>query len=143
MFTLDQRLANDTLTIGHFNLSRVLLTKDKRYPWCILVPQVAGIKEAYQLSASQQDLLQQESSLLGRAMMDLFNGDSLNVAALGNVVSQLHVHHVVRYHDDETWPGPIWGVGQALDYTEQELAQRAHEITKKLLGAKGFKPVAS
>lgn len=139
MFKLDTRLQNDTLTLGCFGLSRVLLMKDKRYPWCILVPQVADIKEAYQLSASQQTQLQQESNALGKALMELYHGDSLNVAALGNVVSQLHVHHVIRFYGDQTWPAPVWGVGSAVAYDEQELSQRATEIVNKLSGLLDFK----
>jgi len=138
MFKLDPRLQNDTLVLGHFGLSVVLLSKDKRYPWCILVPKVADIREAYQLSAQQQAQLQQESSTLGKALMELYLGESLNVAALGNVVSQLHVHHVVRYQNDNTWPGPIWGVGSAVPYTEQQLAQTAGNIVAKLSGLLDF-----
>jgi len=140
VFTLDLRLQNDTLTLGHFGLSRVLLAKDKRYPWCILVPQVADIQEAYQLSAIQQAQLQQESSALGQALMELYQGDSLNVAALGNVVSQLHVHHVIRFKNDDTWPGPIWGVGSAIAYTDQELDKTAADIVARLNGVLDFTP---
>jgi len=138
MFTLDARLQNDTLTLGQFGLSRLLLSKDKRYPWCILVPQVDNIQEAYQLSEDQQAQLQQESSALGQTLMALFEGDSLNVAALGNVVSQLHVHHVVRYKNDPTWPGPIWGVGDAVTYSDQELLTMADKIKLKLHGTLDF-----
>jgi len=138
MFTLDARLQNDTIMLGQFGLSRLLLSKDKRYPWCILVPQVDNIQEAYQLSEDQQAQLQQESNALGKTLMALFEGDSLNVAALGNVVSQLHVHHVVRYKNDPTWPGPIWGVGDAVSYSDQELLTMANKIKLKLHGTLDF-----
>ncbi len=139
MFELDKRLQADTIIIGEFPLSLVLLSKDSRYPWCILVPKVANITEAYQLSNKQQAALSQESNLLGKVLMELYQGDSLNVAALGNVVSQLHVHHVVRFTNDETWPGPIWGVGDSSSYTASELTQRATEIVNRLNGLLEFK----
>jgi len=138
MFELDARLNNDTLTLGSFGLSRLLLMKDKRYPWCILVPQVAGITEAFQLSEAQQLALAKESSLLGKTMMDIHQGDSLNVAALGNVVSQLHVHHVIRVHDDATWPGPIWGVGSSVAYGDVALNEIGNAIVQRLAGQLGF-----
>lgn len=138
MFELDPRLNNDTVTLGQFGLSQVLLMNDKRYPWCILVPQVADITEAYQLSQGQQAALSEESNAVAKALMELFDGDSLNVAALGNVVAQLHVHHVVRFCEDHTWPGPVWGVGQPISYSSQELARRVDEITQKLAMLDGF-----
>jgi len=138
MFELDARLNNDTLTLGSFGVSRLLLMKDKRYPWCILVPQMVGITEAYQLSEAQQLALAKESSLLGQTLMELYQGDSLNVAALGNVVSQLHVHHVVRFHDDATWPSPVWGVGSAEAYQESALNEIAQTIVQRLAGQLSF-----
>lgn len=138
MFTLDSRLTNDTLVLGDFELSRVLLMKDSRYPWCILVPKEADITEIYQLSESQQAQLTKESALLGQQLMTLFKGDSLNVAALGNVVSQLHVHHVIRYQNDATWPGPVWGVGCAEPYTDNALIGIAKKISVSLAGELGF-----
>ncbi|MDP2560466.1 HIT domain-containing protein [Psychrobium sp. 1_MG-2023] len=138
MFTLDERLANDTVMLGDFELSQLLLMNDKRYPWCILVPKRKDINEIYQLSEAEQNQLNHESVLLGRTLMALFKGDSLNVAALGNVVSQLHVHHVVRFHGDSCWPGPVWGVGQAISYSESELDELQQKITTPLLGKLGF-----
>ena len=77
--------------------------------------------ESYQLTAEQQQQLCLESAMVAETLMNEFNGDSMNVAALGNVVSQLHVHHVVRFTSDDTWPGPIWGVGQAVPYSDEAL----------------------
>jgi diadenosine tetraphosphate (Ap4A) HIT family hydrolase len=138
MFELDPRLANDTIVLGDFIESRLLLVKDSRYPWCILVPKHSEITEMYQLSQSQQAQITKESALLGQTLMSLFDGVSLNIAALGNVVSQLHIHHVVRYVDDSTWPGPIWGVGTAVAYSRDDLNQRASQITAQLKGKLGF-----
>ncbi len=138
MFELDKRLQRDTLVVGNFELSSLLLSRDRRYPWCILVPRVAGISESYQLDQNQQIQLCQESSLVASELMRIFNGDSMNIAALGNVVSQLHVHHVVRFKDDECWPGPIWGVGTALSYTNIELQALNDKLVKCFENKLGF-----
>jgi len=109
--------------MGDFPLSRLLLMNDARYPWFILVPRRDDIQEIFQLDAEEQQQLQRESSLLGKHLMECFGGDKLNIAALGNLVSQLHIHHIVRYRDDMTWPGPVWGVGLAQPYEEGRLAE--------------------
>jgi len=115
--------------MGDFPLSRLLLMNDARYPWFILVPRRDDIQEIYQLGAEEQLQLQRESSLLGKHLMERFGGDKLNIAALGNLVAQLHIHHIVRYLDDASWPGPVWGVGMPLPYGEEHLA----EIREKLI----------
>ncbi len=121
MFTLDPRLEKDTLYLGDFTLSRVLLMNDARYPWVILVPRVVGLTECFQLSEAEQAQLTKESNFVAKLLKALVQADKMNVAALGNVVSQLHIHHVARYQADETWPAPVWGKGQAIPYTDQEL----------------------
>lgn len=120
MFTLDPRLEQDTIYLGDFALSRVLLMNDARYPWVILVPRHVGLTECFQLSQSDQIQLTKESNFVAQSLTELVQADKMNVAALGNVVSQLHIHHVARYQEDETWPAPVWGKGQAIPYTEQE-----------------------
>ena len=131
-FSLDPRLANDCEVIGDLPLSRVLLMKDSRYPWCILVPRQPAITEIYQLSVAQQQQLLAESSLVGERLMAMCEGHKLNVAALGNVVSQLHVHHVVRFEDDPSWPGPVWGVGSAEPYDSETLAALTDTLRQHL-----------
>ena len=106
---LDSRLQRDTILVVSWPLCEVLLMNESRYPWLILVPRRPGATEIYQLEEIDQMTLLRESSRLGRALMTEFAGDKLNVAALGNVVSQLHVHHVVRFAGDAAWPGPVWG----------------------------------
>src|SRR5262245_27562488 len=96
-FELHPRLAADTIVLGDFPLCRLLLMNDAQYPWFILVPRRAGAREIYQLDERDQQQLLKESAQLSRAVMDAFRGEKLNVAALGNLVPQLHVHHVVRY----------------------------------------------
>jgi diadenosine tetraphosphate (Ap4A) HIT family hydrolase len=128
MFTLHPRLEADCIALGDFPLSRLLLMNDTRYPWFILVPRHEDIQEIYQLPEEAQQQLQRESSLLGSHLMACFGGDKLNIAALGNLVSQLHIHHIVRYRDDEAWPGPVWGVGLPSRYGQQRLAEVRERI---------------
>jgi len=120
MFKLDPRLQQDTLFIASFKLCDALLMNDARYPWVILVPRITGLTEIYQLSEQDQQQLTIESNTVAQNLAELVSADKMNVAALGNVVSQLHIHHVARYQQDETWPDPVWGKGQAVRYSEDE-----------------------
>jgi diadenosine tetraphosphate (Ap4A) HIT family hydrolase len=133
MAALHPQLAQDTVELGRFPLCRVLLMRDANYPWIILVPDRDGISEIYQLSEADQQLLLKESSTLARLLNNEFNADKLNIAALGNVVPQLHVHHVVRYQKDPAWPAPVWGKVPALPYNDAELEQRVAKITAALM----------
>ncbi len=119
-FELHHRLAEDAYEIGSLPLSRLLLMNDSRYPWFILVPARAGITEIHDLAGSDQNQLIKESVLVSRMMKHLFKADKMNVASLGNVVSQLHIHHIARYHNDEYWPAPIWGMGKTVPYEPSE-----------------------
>lgn len=120
-WVLDQKLADDSIFVADWPLSQLRLINDSRFPWLVLVPRVSNIEEIFQLSSYDQQRLLQESSHLAKALSDLFKADKMNVAALGNVVRQLHVHHIVRYVGDCCYPSPVWGVGEAVSYTEQEL----------------------
>jgi diadenosine tetraphosphate (Ap4A) HIT family hydrolase len=116
-FQLDPRLTADTFLVGETPLSQALLMNDARYPWLILVPRRSDVTEPFELSEADQAQLWQESMLLGEAMKAHFAADKLNIAALGNQVAQLHVHHIARFHADDAWPGPVWGVGSAVPYS--------------------------
>lgn len=122
-FNLHPRLAADTLLAGDLALCRVLLMNDARFPWLILVPRQDGLREAYDLAEEDEALLWREATQLGKELMHEFGGDKLNIATLGNQVSQLHVHVIVRQEADAAWPGPIWGVGKAQPYSQQQLAK--------------------
>jgi diadenosine tetraphosphate (Ap4A) HIT family hydrolase len=128
MAEIHPQLKNDCVLLGRFDLCYLLLANDANYPWFILVPDRDSIKEIYQLSEDDQRQLLTESSLLSGQIMQIFKGDKLNVAALGNQVPQLHVHHIVRYENDPAWPAPVWGQVAAKPYAETELA----EIVSKL-----------
>ena len=136
MATLHAQLAADCIVLGRFPLCHLLLTNDHNYPWFILVPDRADIREIYQLEATDRNQLLDESCLLSEFLMNEFNGDKLNVAALGNQVPQLHLHHVVRYHSDPAWPAPIWGKHPALPYSETALEEI--KIKFRIAGLKDF-----
>lgn len=123
-FELHPQLASDCALVGDFALSRVLLMNDSRYPWLILVPRRAGLCELHELREDERMLFWRESMLLGRALMSHYGGHKLNVAALGNMVAQLHIHHIVRHTHDAAWPRPVWGVHPALPYAPDILQQQ-------------------
>jgi diadenosine tetraphosphate (Ap4A) HIT family hydrolase len=122
VFVLDQRLLQDTVPVGDFPLSRLLLSNDSQYPWFILVPRRADISEVFQLSEADQAQLWSETNFLSQTLLRLFNADKMNVAALGNVVSQLHMHVIVRHKTDVAWPAPVWGKHPAVPYSADQSA---------------------
>jgi len=132
LFTLHPQLANDTIELAEFPLSKLLLCNDSAYPWFILVPKVADISEIYQLDWQQQQQLLNESSLLSELLMQVFAGDKMNVAALGNVVEQLHIHHVVRFKEDAQWPKPIWGQQPLTAYSDAEITALKDKLLPQL-----------
>lgn len=121
-FVLHPKLAEDTIPLGESRLCEVRLMNDSHWPWVLLVPRVADIREIYQLPQAQQHRLAEESALLGEGMMKAFAGDKLNVAALGNMVPQLHLHHIIRHEGDPAWPGPVWGRLTPTPHDEQAIA---------------------
>lgn len=129
-FTLDSRLQQDSVHVIDLASSQVRLSRDARYPWIILIPQRADIVEIYDLGPDEQSLLWQQATRLGQAMMDFYGGDKLNIATLGNVVAQCHLHVIVRFQGDAAWPGPVWGQGSAEAYADEALDQRRGEIAR-------------
>ena len=134
MFELHPQLEADTVTVGYLPLSRILISKDANYPWFILVPQRADLSEIHHLDQADRQQLFEESCRLSECMVDAFSPDKMNVAALGNVVPQLHVHHIARYKGDPAWPGPVWGVVPARPYQEGALQQRIDLVIELLQG---------
>lgn len=132
MFTLHPQLAADTFNLGHFPLSLLLLMNDSNYPWFILVPQCDQIRELHELDDADRIQLLNESTLLSRALTQIFTPDKLNIAALGNQVPQLHVHHIVRYTRDPAWPAPVWGKLPARPYYSAESTKLARLLTPLL-----------
>lgn len=128
MFALDSRLEQDTFALGDFPLCRLLLSKDANYPWFILVPRRADISEIFQLDDSDRQQLWKETQFLSETLKDCFAADKMNVAALGNVVSQLHMHVIVRRRDDAAWPAPVWGQKPAIEYSDDQLNEVRQRI---------------
>ncbi|EQM67285.1 HIT family protein [Pseudomonas solani] len=128
MFALDQRLQQDCLQVGDFPLCRLLLMNDVHYPWFILVPRREDVSELFQLDADDQLRLWSETTRLAEVLKDSFGADKMNVATLGNVVSQLHMHVIARRREDAAWPAPVWGRHPAQPYT----AEQVDEVMAKL-----------
>lgn len=127
-FELDYRLENDCVLVGSLPLCQILLMKDANYPWLVLVPQRNQISEIYQLDSDDQEQLVWESSFVSERLMKAFDGDKMNIAALGNVVPQLHIHHVVRLETDPAWPNPVWGAVPPKAYSSDALSQRVERL---------------
>jgi diadenosine tetraphosphate (Ap4A) HIT family hydrolase len=140
MFELHPQLAADCVPLGRFPLCQLLLLRDANYPWFVLVPQRPDMREIHQLDEADQQQLLRESVLLARAMEQAFKPDKLNVAALGNLVPQLHVHHVARYRADPAWPAPVWGKVPALAYGPGELERTAAHLLAALPAEAEFTP---
>ncbi len=135
-FELHPQLAADTILVGDFPLCRLLLMNDRQYPWTILVPRRAGLREIYELHESDQLRFWRESAQLSQTLMRAFGGDKLNVAALGNMVPQLHIHHIVRFKADPAWPAPVWGKHPAQPYESAALSERL-QLLRSLLNLEG------
>jgi diadenosine tetraphosphate (Ap4A) HIT family hydrolase len=121
-FTLHPALARDTVEVARLPLCRVLLMRDRRFPWLILVPEREAVREIHELAADDRSRLIEEIARASRVLSGLVRPDKVNVGALGNVVPQLHVHVVARFAADAAWPGPVWGSGVAQPYPEEDLA---------------------
>lgn len=112
-FTLHPRLAGDCAVVGDLPLCRLLLMRDRRFPWCILVPRISGLTELHEVPEARRAEWFAELDAVSRALLDLPAVTKINVGALGNLVGQLHVHVVGRHPGDAAWPGPVWGSGPA------------------------------
>lgn len=134
-FQLHPRLEQDCIEIGRLELSRLLLMNDRQYPWCLLVPERENILEIYELSQQDQQQLLTESSLLTSKMAEIYRADKMNIAAIGNMVPQLHVHHIVRYRTDKAWPAPVWGHSNALPYDKNQIKDQVAKLREALNNA--------
>jgi len=140
-FTLHPKLAADSIELGNCQICKVLLINDSNYPWLVLVPRRGDIRELYQLEQADIEQVQRESLEVSKLLMQHFKGDKLNVAALGNLVPQLHIHHIVRFENDAAWPKPIWGVVNAVAYKKNELDKMSESLRTLLSStALQFKP---
>jgi diadenosine tetraphosphate (Ap4A) HIT family hydrolase len=130
MFTLHNKLQDDTIEIVSLALSRVLLMNDSSFPWLILVPAREGMREIHELAIRDRSVLIEEVAAASEIIQDLFSPDKINIGALGNIVPQLHVHIIGRFKTDCAWPGPVWGACAVRSYAEEELNAVAGRIKK-------------
>jgi diadenosine tetraphosphate (Ap4A) HIT family hydrolase len=121
MWMLHPQLGQDTAPVGDLVLSRVLASRDASYPWIILVPRRAGVVEIIDLDEADRATLMAEIAEVSDALKRFTACDKLNIAAIGNVVPQLHVHVVARRKDDAAWPRPVWGAAPPRPYADGEL----------------------
>ena len=120
-FILDPRLAESSFFVEDWELCRVALKNDKTWPWLYLVPRRINIREICDLTPAHQGLLMKEISFASKVLLSVYNPEKINVAALGNMVPQLHVHIFARFKDDPAWPKPVWAVQQdEISYTDAE-----------------------
>ena len=132
MFELHPKLMGHAAVLGDFPLSQLLLIDDANYPWFALVPKRENVTEIHQLSEDDQYQFIRESSALFETLNKVFNPDKLNLASYGNRVTQLHVHHVVRYENDAAWPDPIMGKVPLKPYTEEQREEIRHKMINAL-----------
>ena len=123
-FQLDDRLAADTVSVMQSGVVDIRMIRDARYYWLVLVPQIEGAVEWFDLPDVAARGLFTTAQECAQRLQALTRADKMNIAALGNMVKQLHVHVIARHEADEAWPEPVWGVGEAVDFDEAELKDR-------------------
>ena len=131
-FELHPVLERDTTHVIDLPLCRVLLMEDARFPWLILVPRQHGLREFHDVIEQDAMQLHKEIALTSQSLLDLTGAYKINVAALGNMVPQLHVHVIARNEDDEAWPNPVWQSGLAVPYTDRVRAGRVELLQEAI-----------
>ncbi len=131
-FQLHPQLVSDCALVTELALCTLLLMNERRYPWFILVPRVAGMTELYQLEQDRREQFLAESCWLAERLNSIYRPDKLNIASIGNQVAQLHVHHIVRYRSDPVWPGTVWCDPSREVFSRQQLADKAAELRQAL-----------
>ena len=129
---LHPQLADDTHPVAQFKLCELRLMDDANHPWLILVPRVEDAVELIDLDEAQQVELTREVATTSRALQKAFSPHKLNVAALGNLVPQLHVHVIARFREDIAWPRPVWGMATAQPYSPEALVRRIQRLQEAL-----------
>ena len=131
-FKLDPRLGADTYQVTDLPLCRMLLMNDNRYPWLVLVPRQHGLRELHDLSREDQSRLMSEITRTAKILEVCHQPDKLNIGALGNIVTQLHIHVLGRFYGDIAWPGPVWGIGEPVAYFEKQANALIREFRAQL-----------
>ena len=131
-WSLNSQLEGDTIDIGDLPLCRVLVIKDAHYPWLLLVPRRPDIVEIIDLGEVEQAQLMTEISRVSRALKDVTKCEKLNIAALGNLVPQLHVHVIARRSSDVAWPRPVWGAAPPLAHDPEGIQHFIRALRRKI-----------
>ena len=129
-FKLHPTLYADCHHLGHIISSALLLHKNALIPWFIMVPDT-DVNELYKLQPEQQKIIQHETNILSRFVEEHFTVDKLNIATIGNIVPQLHIHIIGRFIDDFCWPNPVWGRSEFTTYEDQQLVTIKHALINK------------
>lgn len=132
-FAVDPAFEAGSVFAADWPLCQVRLQDDARFVWLILIPRVPGATELEHLSSTDRAGLMEETVRAGALVRRLAEGagrpiDKLNVAAIGNVTAQLHVHVVGRRRDDGLWPDPVWGRPGAVRCEAEALAEKLAAI---------------
>jgi diadenosine tetraphosphate (Ap4A) HIT family hydrolase len=130
-FHLDERIVRDSDLLTKIGLCELRLMKDGRWPWLMLVPQRPDVSEVFDLTPLDQTMLTFETTLVAETLKNVTGAQKINVAAIGNIVRQLHVHVIARSEGDANWPGPVWGFGTA----EPRSAEETKAFSAKILDA--------
>lgn len=138
-FQLHPRLQQDCIILGNLPLCKVLMIKEDIGPWLILVPRIENLKEIHHMTETQQIQFIQESSAVAQLLEDNFTPDKINIGALGNLVPQLHIHHIARFTTDCAWPGPVWGNTNGVIRDQSSQTSLVYLLRDKLDAISGFK----
>ena len=138
-FSLDERLEADSLFVRNHDNIQIRVMNDARYVWVLLVPEIPDVTELHELTPTKQNSLMRLAATIGagiktNSLSSMPDITKINTALIGNMVSQLHLHIVGRYEDDEAWPGPVWGVGNAIRLDEDGIKQR-RQLINSIVGA--------
>ena len=131
-FELNSRLLGESTFVTKLTLSQVRLNNDSRFPWLILIPEIAGLKELHEIPEEHQTIVHKEMNFCSTVLQKFTSADKMNVAALGNLVPQLHIHVIARKHNDSTWPQPVWSAGDAKPYEKESLIKLADDLRDRL-----------
>ena len=131
-FKLNSRLLEESTFVTKLTLSQVRLNHDSRFPWLILIPEIAGLKELHEIPEEHQTIVHKEMNFCSTVLQKFTSADKMNVAALGNLVPQLHIHVIARKHSDSGWPQPVWSAGDAKPYEKESLVKLADELKERL-----------
>lgn len=127
-FILDPAFEGESVAICDLTLCHVRLLNDNRYPWLMLIPQRPGLADWDDLTPEDLITVSQEAQMASRVLKDLFQPTKTNMATLGNMVRQMHLHIIARFEGDAAWPGPVWGVGEHIFYTDEALAETVDRL---------------